>query len=437
MSGADTDVVVVGAGLAGLGAATALREAGVRCLVLEASARIGGRAWTVHAPQLGGHWFDMGAFWFHDAANNPLVAIARAHGETLLRSDEQRHERTFVNGRLATDAERAAYDDAWPRFEAAADALIARHGDVSMADVVRHLAAEPGGDPWAATVAAWEAPVICTAPADRFSARDWRRNALGGFNLVPEGGIGAFVTRRLGQGLDIEPHSPVRRIRWGGPGGRVTLDTDRGVVTARACIVTVSTGVLQAGVLRFDPSLPAVVRDAVAALPMGAAIKVAVRATGPDRLDLPPHCSVDRQVGVQGDVLIPLQFWPLGRDYVQGWIGGPLAEDLAGAGDAAVVDCLLGQVRALFGDRAVRLFAGGAHLLTRWEADPWVRGTYCYAIPHQAEARDRLAEPVADGHLLFAGEACNVPYAGTVAGAWISGRAAARAVLDARGQWTR
>ena len=71
---------------------------------------------------------------------------------------------------------------------------------------------------------------------------------------------------------------------------------------------------------------------------------------------------------------------------------------------------------------------GGGSLVTHWDADPWVRGAYCHAVPGQALARDRLAEPLADGHLLFAGEACNVPYAGTLAGAWISGQAAARAV---------
>ena len=63
----DIDVVVIGAGLAGLGAATALRDTGRSCVVLEASDRIGGRAWTTTPDALGGAWFDMGAFWLHDA----------------------------------------------------------------------------------------------------------------------------------------------------------------------------------------------------------------------------------------------------------------------------------------------------------------------------------------------------------------------------------
>ena len=121
----DTDVVVIGAGCAGLGAATRLRDAGKRCVVLEASNRPGGRAWTSHPPALGGVWFDMGAVWFHDAEHNPLVRIAEAAGDILLRSDELRTERTYVGGRLATPAELADYDGAPARFEAAADALLA------------------------------------------------------------------------------------------------------------------------------------------------------------------------------------------------------------------------------------------------------------------------------------------------------------------------
>jgi monoamine oxidase len=424
-----TDIVIIGAGLAGLGAAALLRDSGKRAIVLEAADRVGGRAWTDYPASLGGVWFDMGAIWFHDAENNPLVTIARAAGDTLLRSDEIRQERTFAGNRLATKAELAAYADAWPRYEAATDAIIGAQGDVSLAEVTRRLP----DDPWAATIEAWEGPVICAVDADRFSARDWRRNALGGSNLLPDGGIGAFVRRRLTAGLDIRLNTPVMRVRWGGPNGQVTVETSAGSITAGACIVTVSTGVLAAGTLVFDPALPVRVTDAVRALPMGLAMKVALRATGPDRLDLPLHCSVDRILERSGDPLMPFQCWPFGRDYVQGWIGGSMATDLARGGDAAAVDFALSYLRQAFGGRVDRLFAGGGSLVTHWESDPLVRGAYCYAVPGSAFARDTLAEPVSDGHLMFAGEACHVGFAGTVAGAWISGQTAARTAMAAVG----
>ena len=416
----DVDVAVIGAGLAGLGAATALRAAGRSALVLEASDRIGGRAWTTHPAQLGGVWFDMGAVWLHSAEINPLVPIARAAGDTLLRSDELRVERTFVGTREATAEEYADYGGAWQRYEDRAAVILRTRDDVPMAEVARSMP----DDPWAVTVETWEGPIICCASADEFSLRDWYRNLLSGSNLVPQGGIGAFVARRLGEGLDIRCATPVTKLSWNGSG--VSVETLRGRVTARSAIVTVSTGVLAAGAIAFDPPLPPEVLSSIHALPMGLAMKVALRATGPDRLDLPLHCSVDRQVKRSGDPTMGFQCWPYKRDYVQGWVGGPVAWELARAGEAAAVDFALGQLRALFGGRVDRLFGGGQTLVTRWDADPFVRGAYSFVRPGDADARIALAQPLADGRLLFAGEACHNGMAGTVAGAWISGQDAAR-----------
>src|SRR5687768_14137663 len=76
------DVAIVGAGLAGLTAARALINAGLTVLILEARDRVGGRAFsdsTTFAPVT----FDVGAQWFHQAASNPLVPIARALGLPL------------------------------------------------------------------------------------------------------------------------------------------------------------------------------------------------------------------------------------------------------------------------------------------------------------------------------------------------------------------
>jgi monoamine oxidase len=419
----DVDVVVIGAGLAGLGAARALRDAGRSAVVLEAAERIGGRAWTTYPAELGGVWFDMGAVWLHSAEVNPLVPIARAAGDPLVRSDELRVERTFVGAREATEEEYADYAGAWQRFEDRAAAILRTHDDVPLADVAGSMP----DDRWALTVETWEGPIICVASADEFSARDWLTNVLSGSNLVPQGGIGAFVARRLGEGLDIRLRTPAARVVWSGSG--VAVETPRGTVTARSAIVTVSTGVLGAGGIAFDPPLPPGTQAAIHALPMGLAMKVALRAAGPDRLDLPLHCSVDHQVQYSGEPAMGFQCWPYKRDYVQGWVGGPVAWDLARAGDAAAVDFALGQLRAIFGGRVDRLLAAGPHFVTRWDADPWVRGAYSFVRTGDYAARAALAQPLAGGRLLFAGEACHVGMAGTVAGAWISGQDAARVAL--------
>jgi monoamine oxidase len=403
-----------------------LRDAGRSHLVLEASGRIGGRAYTTYPDWLGGAPFDHGAVWLHAAERNPLTAIARAHNETLRNADGVRTECTMTDGRPATDAELSRYADGWPRFEAVAKRLLAERGDAPFAEVARHMP----DDPWALSVEAWEGPVIAGADADALSLRDCTTNMLTGSNLNVEGGLGDFVRRRLDAGPALRLNTPVRAVRAGGPGGRVAVDTPDGTVTAGACIVTVSTGVLASGTIEFRPGLPTATQDALAALPMGAALKVVLQATGPDRLDLPQHCSLDRRAVRSGDPFMVFQCWQFGRPTVQGWIGGSHARALEQEGDAAAIDFALSDLRAMFGGRVDALFAGGARLVTRWSRDPLYGGCYAYAVPGQVAARAVLAQPIADGRVLFAGEACHTDgFAGTVGGAWISGQAAARTAL--------
>ena len=73
---ANPDVVVVGAGAAGLAAAKSLQMQGLEALVLEADDHVGGRcvtdAGTFSTP------FDRGGSWLHSAAINPLARLAEA-----------------------------------------------------------------------------------------------------------------------------------------------------------------------------------------------------------------------------------------------------------------------------------------------------------------------------------------------------------------------
>ena len=420
MPTAPVDCVVVGAGVAGLAAAAELRRLGRSCLLLEAGSRIGGRAWTTHPPALGGAVFDHGASWLHQAEGNPLVSIARAAGDPLRSADSLREWRTYVGSRPADAEELAAYD----RAEATLRAALAERAEGAQADVsLAEAAASFAADPWTRTVLAWEG-LIAAADPGCLSLRDWHLNSLAGGNLLVEGGLGHFVAARLGAAAGpVRLATPVQRISWQEPGGTVTIGTPHGDITAGSCIVTVSTGVLAGGGIVFTPALPAPVEEAVHALPMGLLTKVALRATGPDRLDLPASCAVDRQVG-PGETLMSLHFWPGGADHVVGFVAGATAWDLAREGDAAPAAFCRDTLRTLFGARADRLFAGDAAVVTGWGLDPLTRGSYCYAVPGQAAARSLLAQPLADGRLVFAGEACHSRLGGTVGGAYLSGKAA-------------
>jgi len=367
----------------------------------------------------------MGAIWLHAAETNPLVPIAHRAGERLIDSNAVRRRRTLVAGRLADRLELAGCADAWERFETAADALLAEGGpDPSLAAVARSLA----DDPWARTVETWEGPIICVADAADLSLSDWKHNLLEGGNLLPEGGLGDFVQRRLTPQQGLHLGTSVERLRWQEPGGKVVVETARGALEARAAIVTVSTGVLGAGLIDFDPPLPPRTEEALHGLPMGLALRVVLRATGSDRLGLPPFSSLDRQFQ-PGDPAIVFNAWPWNFNYISAWIGGSLAWELSRAGPDAATDFARAELRKLLGEAADRALAPRAALISEWGQSRRFLGSYAYARPGHAGAREALAEPLGGGRLVFAGEATHSGLAGTVGGAWLTGETAARAVL--------
>ena len=416
----DDGVAVVGAGAAGLAAALHLRRHGVPVVLLEASGRIGGRAYTSCPAVLNHAAFDHGASWLHAAQRNPLTGFARPGEDVLTNADTVRTERLFVAGRPADAAEQAAYDAAWNRLdEAVAPALVADQADRSLAEAMAPMR----DDPWAATVAGWEGAIIAAADADALSLRDWHRNRLDGPNLTVRGGLGAFVARHLA--TDVELNAPVTAIAWDGPAG-VRVETPRGTVRAAACIVTVSTGVLASGAIRFTPALPPVVQAAVAGLPMGLLSKVALPAAGPDRLGLPPETGLARQMAA-GQANMAFIAWPGDMDHVIGFVGGRAAWALAG--DPAAAEALArDELRAMLGGGA-RLGEGA--VVTGWATDPFALGAYAYAPPGQAGMRGVLEAAFPAERLLFAGEACRTDgLAGTVGGAFASGRDAAARLMQ-------
>jgi monoamine oxidase len=431
----DTDVAVVGAGVAGLAAAAALRRAGMACEVLEATNRTGGRAWTDHPAALDGADFDHGASWLHDAERNKLADLARRHGDALGNSGAEWTRRVRVGDRDATASELSDYDHAWKRFSEIATARAAHAPDTSVADAVAGL----HQDPWTATVENWEASLIAAADPADFSVRDWHLNELNGSNLTVPGGLGALVARRLTPlAGPVRLATPVTRIAWNAAG--VTVTTPAATLIARACIVTVSTGVLGSGRIEFDPPLPQAQRDAIAGLPMGLLTKVALHAATPDRLGVAPGTSLHRRLAHRGEPAMFFLAWPNGQNYLLGFVGGAAAWELSRAGTAATEDFARAELARVLGADAAAGF--DTAIVTDWGENPAYLGAYAYARPGFAGARAAMDAPLA-GTLLFAGEAwCSDGLAGTVGGAFVSGERAARLTARllnsaAAPEWTR
>jgi monoamine oxidase len=279
--------------------------------------------------------------------------------------------------------------------------------------------------------------MISGVEARRFSLRDYAATPIAGRNPQVREGLGTFVARQA-DGLRVALGCPVERIAAEGPGGSVLLEGPRGRARARGCVVTVSTGVLAAGAIRFEPALPPEVEGAVAGLPQGLLSKVALRAAGPDRLDLPAFGRLGRRVEGEGDRPASWVLWPFGRDHAIGYAGGEAAWELAREGPGAAEAYARAELARYFGAARVRrAFLAGA-VATRWAEDPLFRGAYSHARVGHAGARAVLRDAaVAGGRLRFAGEACHERSAGTVGGAWESGVRAARAVAEALGAGDR
>ncbi|HTH99361.1 MAG TPA: NAD(P)/FAD-dependent oxidoreductase [Acidisoma sp.] len=422
----EVDVAIIGAGAAGLAAAAALRGAGRRTLILEAAAQPGGRARTTRPAALGGAWLDEGAAWIHMAETNPVVPMAEAR-RVPLKKAFRNASLMFVQGRAATATEHAEYDAASARWEAIVMAAPAVP-DRALAAAIGPFRHE---NPWAPTIEAWEASLIQSVDAPYLSLADFRLNQLDGTNLMPPEGFGQLLLDLL---LDsagpIRVNCPATRIDWSGP--HLRIDTPEGVVTAAQVIVTVSTGVLQAGGLRFTPSLPPQTAQAIDDLPMGLLSKIVARAAGADRLGMTATTHLFRRRESLSAPFLSTIAWPRGTDHVIAFVGGDAA--WAVAEDPRAADSLFrAEWRAMLGSEADRIFAPGG-FTTDWATDPHHLGAYSYARPGAARARALLSEPVGEGRLLFAGEACRTDgTAGTVGGAVSDGRRAAAIILGQEG----
>jgi monoamine oxidase len=411
-SAGEFDVVIVGAGAAGLAAAKHLVAAGLAIKVVEARERLGGRAYTV--PTGLGFSVDLGCEWLHSANINPWVPIARKLGLTI---DEK----------LPDWGRRVAWfegDAAQREWQAAMDAFYARLDRAAEApdDMPASSLLEPNGK-WNALLGAisnW----ANGAELDKVSVRDYGRYDPTYINWRVLEGYGTLIAR-YGEGLPVEFNTRVERIEHGGP--RVRIVTDRGTLPARAVIVTLPTTIIAEEKVKFLPALPEKVA-AASGLPLGVVNKLFLRLDETGARELAREA--DRHlVGALDRVKTgSYQIRPHGWPMIAGFYGGELSAELERGGLAAFAAFAVDELAGLFGaDIRKRLSPITA---SSWGLDACARGSYSMALPGHVDDRARLAAPV-DDRLFFAGEACSVAHFGTAHGAYMSGEQAARAATAA------
>jgi monoamine oxidase len=406
----DVDVLVVGAGAAGLAAAKALGKSGLTFRVLEAQDRIGGRARTVMEPF--GIPFDWGCAWLHAADRNPFFDEAIERALTLKHHDLDL-DHIYFEGRKATAVEMAQVFRADYRLSALLDSNKTKTDTLaSLIEVTT----------FGTATATYHGPMDMAQDADEISAADAAGAADLDPNFLVKEGFGALVAA-WGADVPVELSTPVRRLRWDGPG--IVAETEKGDARARTAIITVSTGVLAFGGLRFVPELPAAHELAVHNLPMGLLTKIPLEIRG-TRLGLDSF--EDMLIERHGHHDIYFLSFPFESNLLVGFVGGDFAWELSSAGPEAAVDFAVHCLVRTFGSDVEKHV--GRSAMTDWGSNRWVRGAYAAARPGCAAARKTLMEPVGE-RIWFAGEALGGPLMQTCAGARLSGEAAAAAVMAA------
>lgn len=428
----DIEVVVVGAGVAGLAAAQTLQQDGYRVVVLEARARYGGRVWTNR--DLNGLALDMGASWIHGVDGNPLTELADELNIMRVETDYDNGVTFYSDGSPMPDADADEYYSIFEEIiETAYVIAEERDHDLPLSEAIQLALVEleyEFDDEENQILAYFINTTIEHEYANRvgkLSAWYWNESeAYSGEDVVFPNGYD-WLTDHLAQGLDIRLEMPVTQIDYAYEEG-VRVRAGGQTFVAGAALVTVPLGVLKANAITFNPALPSSKQQAIQRLQMGILSKLYLQF---------PEIFWDEEARFIGYVDAEAR----GRwgeclnlaDVVKQPIllcfnAGQFGQEVESWSDADIIEGAMSMLRTIYGEA---IPAPIGHLRTNWSNDRYSYGSYSsYGVGSTPDDIEALAESVADV-LFFAGEATNLDYPGTVHGALMSGQRAADELIEA------
>jgi monoamine oxidase len=430
------DVLIIGAGAAGLSAASELARARCPALLLEARLHIGGRVWSHREPGLPVP-VELGAEFVHGRAHSTFQVLSKAATAAV---DSGGERWTVRDGKLekAQDLfseiqEAMARTRALDKKDLAFETFLERHLDRFLSVEARMFARSLAEGFDAADLRRASARAIVEEWSGGSSVQAPQFRPLGGYGPL----LSSLAAELRGSSVALQLNTTVRDVRW----KRRSVELEGTFLgqtfhaRARHAIVTLPLGVLQLprsapGAVRFTPSLQDK-RSALKGLAAGPVVKVLLRFRTAfwEKLKKGRYC--DAAFFHVPDAAFPT-FWtslPVRTPLLVAWAAGPKAARFKGASADRMIAEALQSLTALFGPGShVERKLEGAWVHD-WQGDPYARGAYSYVTVSGDNAREALAAPLRQT-LFFAGEAADTAgESGTVAGALQSGTRAAREVL--------
>lgn len=424
MRALQTDVVVIGAGAAGLAAARRLHERDVNFLVLEARDRTGGRAYTLHAHD--GAPVELGAEFIH---GKPEVTFALLREIGARTTQEHGQMLQLRNGRIESA------EDIWETSERLLRGIDLHGPDQSFEAFVRSLRTQgvPEGqlDALYTLIEGFDAANASDASAIGI-AREWLSGVNDEMFRLPAGygPVMQHLTMLLGERIMMQTR--VEAIQWSAQSVsiRATQTGEPLEIVANRAIVTLPVGVLRKRYVSFIPELPARKQKAIEVIAMGPVIRVVHEFRSPfwEHVDGGQYRDAGFLQTYDNSFSTIWTRYPQRTTLLVAWAGGGAAQRLIDRKIDPVAQALQ-TVKKLFPSVDVQGELLQSHFHD-WQTDPFACGAYSYLRVGAGNARARLGA-AEDKTLFFAGEATSVHDSGTVAGAIESGyRAADEASLD-------
>jgi monoamine oxidase len=427
----DADVVVIGAGAAGLAAARSLAERSLRVILLEGRDRVGGRVWsrTMTRSVVPA---ELGAEFIHGPAEETMTLVRKAGTAAI---DSTGESWLYRAGKLSRG------DDDFKSVPEVFEESRSLAEDESLDHFLRRFSTNGAMRRTAAAARAFAEGFDAADPAIasvRAIADEWK-SGVDSTTARPLGGYPPLF-RRLREscaaaGVQTQLSTIVRHISW--QPGAVTVEATNGsgrhqTLRARAAIVTLPAGVLRhrgdENEIVFDPVLPATKLDALDKIEMGQVVKIALlfRTAFWERIsegryrDAAFFRCEDQPFGA---------FWtqyPVRSELIVAWAAGPKVIALHNASQTELIELARDGFASLFDEPAQVQSEFESGFMHDWARDPFSRGAYSYLRVGAGDARIALAAPV-DGTLFFAGEATSSDgQGGTVNGALETGERAGR-----------